>query len=200
MWVYIGTSELKNAYIGEVYEYSYDFRNKTTTQLANDWWTNTSWLTTGANWVTASSWTAIFNQISWLWDIMGRARKLKLELLMYDNWSSSTWSTAWVTLVTWTDGYTQTWFYTDNSNVWAICGSWTETIKKSQTVYNTKWDYTLTAEYDFVNKILSVNFPSVYSWTATLADSNITVAKTNNTVRCPIQTDRYIKTIYVLVE
>ena len=181
MWVYIGTSELK-------------------TQLANDWWTNTSWLTTGANWVTASSWTAIFNQISWLWDIMGRARKLKLELLMYDNWSSSTWSTAWVTLVTWTDGYTQTWFYTDNSNVWAICGSWTETIKKSQTVYNTKWDYTLTAEYDFVNKILSVNFPSVYSWTATLADSNITVAKTNNTVRCPIQTDRYIKTIYVLVE
>jgi hypothetical protein len=28
--------ELKNDYIGEVYEYSYDFIGKTTTQLAND--------------------------------------------------------------------------------------------------------------------------------------------------------------------
>jgi predicted membrane-bound spermidine synthase len=30
--------ELKNDYIGKVYEYSYDFRNKTTTQVQNDGW------------------------------------------------------------------------------------------------------------------------------------------------------------------
>jgi hypothetical protein len=43
--------ELKNDYIGEykVYEYSYDFRNKTTTQLANDGWTNVSSATVNSN-------------------------------------------------------------------------------------------------------------------------------------------------------
>ena len=54
MNVYIWTSGvLKNAYIGEVYEYSYDFRGKTESQIYNDWWSkfrgsvqiNSSWIT-----------------------------------------------------------------------------------------------------------------------------------------------------------
>ena len=57
MWVYIGTSELKNAYIGEVYEYSYDFRNKSSTILSNDGWTNASSGTTtfSSQWIKWSS-------------------------------------------------------------------------------------------------------------------------------------------------
>lgn len=55
MNVYIWTSGvLKNDYIGEVYEYSYDFRNKTLSQVQNDWWTFQEWSGTVAfnsNWV-----------------------------------------------------------------------------------------------------------------------------------------------------
>ncbi len=61
MWVYIGTSELKNAYIGEVYEYSYDFRNKSSTILTNDGWTVT--------------WSPTFNSngMSWNWPSVSRS-------------------------------------------------------------------------------------------------------------------------------
>ena len=59
MNVYIGTrGELKNAYIGEVYEYSYDFRNKSLSQVQNDWWTLQEWsgaVAFNANWVYLSS-------------------------------------------------------------------------------------------------------------------------------------------------
>ena len=49
-------SELKNAYIGEVYEYSYDFRNKTESQIINDGWTK-AWgsLTTWSSWISSPS-------------------------------------------------------------------------------------------------------------------------------------------------
>ena len=56
MNVYIWTSGvLKNAYIGEVYEYSYDFRNKSSTILTNDWWSVWSWTTIDSNGITSSS-------------------------------------------------------------------------------------------------------------------------------------------------
>ena len=46
---------------------------------------------------------------------------------------------------------------------WAMCGSVSEVIKPSQSVYNTQWDYTLSAVFDFVNKTVSVVFPLVYT-------------------------------------
>ena len=61
MNVYIWTSGvLKNDYIGEVYEYSYDFRGKTKTQLANDWWVLWSNAACDSNWY----YTPDFNTIS----------------------------------------------------------------------------------------------------------------------------------------
>lgn len=49
MWVYLypsGTeTELKNAYIGGVYEYTYDFRNKSTSQITADGWSYSAWST-----------------------------------------------------------------------------------------------------------------------------------------------------------
>lgn len=194
--ILVGTQQVRPT----KYEYSYDFRGKTTTQLANDGWTNTSSLTTWANWVTASSWTKIYNQLSWLGTAMANAKKLTMTMLMYDAWSVTTGSVAWVTLTTWTDAYTQTWFYTDRDWAWAMCGSATEVIDKSQQIYNTQWDYTLSAVFDFVNKTVSVVFPSVYTGSASLTDAWITTAKTNNTVWCPLNNDRYVKTISILIE
>lgn len=206
MYVYPSGVEtpIKNMYIWEyiepIFNYSYDFRNKTTTQLTNDGWTNTSWLTTWANWITASSWTAIFNQVSWLWTAMTNATKLKLECVIYEGWSYVS-SVAWLTLTTWTDGNTQTWFWTDNTGYGIICGSWTQYTFDSSTVYNSSGERTLTTEFDFVSKTVNIDFPSVYSWVWALSitDATIAVARTNNSVRIPLERDRYIKTISVTV-
>jgi hypothetical protein len=59
MWVYLyqNNSELamKNAYIGEVYEYSYTFKWKTATEIWNDWALSVWTIQTNSDWVCWSS-------------------------------------------------------------------------------------------------------------------------------------------------
>lgn len=47
-------NELKNAYIGEVYEYSYDFRNKSEWDITNAGWVKVFWtFATGSSWISS---------------------------------------------------------------------------------------------------------------------------------------------------
>lgn len=50
MWVYIGTTELKNAYIGYVHTYTFDFQNDWAL-----WWTITA-RSEASKWYTAGQW------------------------------------------------------------------------------------------------------------------------------------------------
>lgn len=182
----------------KTWTFTYDFVNKTTTQLANDGWTNASNLTTWANWVTANSWTAIFNQISWLWTAMANATKLKIEYTMYQWWSTGG-NVCWVTLITWTDAYTQTGSYASYYWYWAMCGTNVEIMSGTAAAYNTVGEWTLTAEYDFTTKVATVNFPNVYSWSASFTDAMLATARTNDTIRIPLEKYRYIKSLSITI-
>ena len=174
--------------------FTYDFVNKTTTQLTNDGRTNASWLTTWANWVTANSWTAIFNQASWLSTAMANANKITIVMDTYNaRWgtdlsgvgvcdSSNVWPT-------------QIWFYVQSNAYVVDCGS------NVLTTYFT-WpagDSTITCEWDFVNKTCYLDFPNVYTGTMSLTDSQIATKSVVNSVRCPLQRYRYIKSLSITI-
>lgn len=62
VYLWPNQSLMKNAYIGEVFEYSYDFRNKTISQLESDGWDffyNKSYASGTADWV---YWGTTLNQ------------------------------------------------------------------------------------------------------------------------------------------
>jgi hypothetical protein len=198
MNVYIRQNELQNAYIWEyveVWTYSYDFRNKTTSQLSSDWWTNTSGLTTGANWVTSSGWRAIDNTISWLWDVMANAKKLRIEMLTYNSWWGD--QTAGVLLLKDGDGYTQTWFYLNINSYEALC--WYVSVV-SGSLSNYTWEVTIIGEFDFVNKTFYFKLPNIYENTVSLTDSWIAIAKATNGVRCPLCANRYLESFSITIE
>lgn len=195
MNVYVWTNTMKNAYIGEYgWKYTYDFRNKTVQNLTDDWWTYVSSATVNANWITFSSWNAIFNQPSWLQAKMANAERLVLVYTMsYNGWYGST---AGLTLSansgqnTW-----ETWLFLDHLYYAA-------SINNSSLVQNShwslSWDFTNTVDYDFVNKKCSVSFPWIYTNTFSITDSQISGTRNLAYIRCPVSLS-YIKTISVEV-
>lgn len=178
------------------YEYSYDFRNKTTTQLANDWFLNVSWLTTGSSGITATNWTAVQCQISWLATAMSKAKKLTLELKTYITNTSAI--TSWLLLVKDTNNSNNIWFYYDQT-YFAITANSSEIYKPSHT--KSTGDKTITCVFDFVNKTYSWNYVwgnGAFSWT--LTDAQISAVRNNWYIYMPVQWTSYIQTINVLVE
>ena len=181
---------------GQTYNYSYDFRNKTTTNLTNDWWLNVSSLTTGSSGIMASSWTAVNKNVSWLSSIMNTAKKLTLELQTVitnvDN------STSWLLLMEDLNYSKQCWFYYDTI--------YFDVAINSADVYRVwhnkaNWNKTITCEYDFVNKTYSGN----YVWgngtfSGTLTDAQIAWARNLGYIYMPIEWGSYIQTINITVE
>ena len=92
MNVYVWTNILKNAYIGEVYEYSYDFRGKTISQIKADGWTffynagdeavNSYWLSVTSNF--GDSVMAKIENLSWK---LTNAKKITIAL----SWTNPTY-------------------------------------------------------------------------------------------------------------
>ena len=67
---------LKNAYIGGVYEYSYDFRNKSTSQITADGWIVVSWTpSTSSDWLKSSDGAIVLYNIG---NAMTNATKITL--------------------------------------------------------------------------------------------------------------------------
>lgn len=190
--IYVGSRQVRP----KRFEYSYDFRNKTATQLANDGWNNTSWITLDGNWITASSWHQCLNTVSWLWDAVAKAKKITLEMQSYKT-SSSGWI-SWIAIAKDNNVTAETWCYYDYNN-FAVLANWWELYKPS---YSTSsWTKNITCVYDLVNKTYSWNFEwgiGAFSWT--LTDTQIAGIKTCWIVRIVVQTSSYIQTIKVIVE
>lgn len=197
MNVYIGTrGELKNAYIGEVYEYSYDFANKSVSQLQNDWWTFVyiEWNTPptfSSDWIT--NWTSVYwgNTVlitrTWISSYIANANKVTLIFTWKTQWwqishkfyrvanSSTRSDTTW--------GYIQVtsiYFQDQKSAVyWWIYGeSGYENINPS--TYNNVM-VTQTCVLDFINKTMTITDTLWFSKVLTLTDTQINNIK-NNTI------------------
>lgn len=173
MWVYIGTSELKNVYIGEVYEYSYDFRNKTLAWIQSDWWSlnTTSSVSVDSNWIrrSVSDWGRLYRTLPSL----SSANRIVYNAQIKSNW--------W-----WYWHYNRIW---DLASWWGISdatGLYSNDTKISiqlldvATDYNvsiSSGTYTVSMDFDLKNKLITYTFSWKWTYTKTLTDSDVTAIR-----------------------
>jgi hypothetical protein len=164
---------LKNAYIGGYYEYSYDFRNKTTSQVQTDWWTIGSWVSFDSNWAYSSTWSSTTKAIPFS---IENAKKIILTAWLYNannmncscgmqNTASSGTNGCSIYLEGYSSSYSQ----------YSLNGV-TTNFTISEPSWQSYWTYTL----DFENLTYSIVYWTVYtkSWTMTQAQAN--AIKSNN--------------------
>lgn len=197
MNVYIGTSgELKNAYIGEVYEYSYDFRGKSSTNLTNDGWSVGANTTIDSNGITSSSYSSTTHEI---WHSITNAKRLTLTCWLYDAnamncsyWLRATKSSVWTHRVS---SYLE-WYNSWQSNI-AIDGTNVQLFSFTEPSWQSEWVLTL----DFENLTYKWEYAGVIkSWTMTQTQAD-NVRNNNTAIRLAAQYWTWrIQYVKILVE
>ena len=187
------------------YEYSYDFRNKTSTQVTNDGWELTRWTlslnSNGLYW-TSSSWNELYIQLPKMNTALANAKKITMTLLG-KHWNS------------WDSGnsfFTAQWKYPNASKrTWVYCnfGSANQYYYWGSTIYFThtqsiSWGV---CEYnyvvDLVWKTATLTFIqwSTNTYTHSISDSDITNIRANNYIRAAaLGTNDAISKINILIE
>lgn len=172
-WSWTKDVELQNAYIWEVYEYSYDFRNKSATILANDGWTNASSNTTtfSSQWITGTS-------IRYTKPIdLSNASRLTLSYTWtwgaYDEYGFRVWQTVTTSTRAWLTGanYTYNQIYMSLFSTSSTYFSWVSS-----------WSHKIDFILDFNAKTFEIklDWSSFQNWTVT--DSQILDIKNKTTV------------------
>ena len=143
----------------KVYEYSYDFRNKSSTILTNDWWTVGANTTIDSNGITSSSYSSTTHEI---WHSITNAKKLTLTCWLYN--ANGTNSGYWLRATKSSVGTHYISNYIGGYNEWrfVIQLDWAETQVLTQQTFpswQSEWTYTL----DFEN----LTYKVVYNWVTT---------------------------------
>lgn len=183
---------LKNAYIGEVYEYSYDFRNKTWSTCQADGWSVTWGQTPSVwgSWIYYNGWYS--NVAKTLGIDFSNAKKITFSMYYY---APNNFEGLWFRILK------MPW----DSN---RCGTWVSTTDRQVTINNTTvqsvtkskpstWWYTQTIEYDLVNKTYS--YSGEFSATWSLTDAQITTIRTLNSLWLGLDYS-YVWTVSITVE
>ena len=162
MWVYIGTSELKNAYIGKVIECDFTQSDYwfTFAQKFNycTYWRNSNWL-----YCTATGW--YYNQAT-AWKVPSNIYNQQLKKATFElswTWTNNGW---WFAVGI--DTKTIRHFNLLRILRWTQNSSWTS----ESSPINTKWTFTI----DFINKVVS---SSLSSSTLSLTDNAISAFNTD---------------------
>ena len=200
--------ELKNAYIGEVYEYSYDFRNKSIATCQSDWWSfsSTSTVTINSDWL---NWgtppTNVYCTPSWLTTALSSANKVTMEMMLYkgskswNDWTNAVFYLSWPSSMSsnwtgWTSGYDV------NSNYvigWRVLSTVVYSWNYNSTPNGT---YKLTTVIDLANKTINTKYWSIANLSWSLTDAQISTIRTLKYLRIYVDTTAVIKTISVKVE
>ena len=169
---------LKNAYIGEVYEYSYDFRNKSITTLNNDWWSIPEWqsyVSFDATWMKLTGLPCKLKKSLPSW-ILSTAKKITLVSSWQNNWYSARFALASV-VQSWSSA-NSTWWYADTR-------TGTRIIELYGTQYSTSWwfytwSYTMKSIIDLENKIATLSITWYSDITQSITDAQITNIRNNS--------------------
>ena len=172
--------ELKNAYIWEVYEYSYDFRNKTLAQIQTDWWNmfmNSSYAIFNSNWLnTSNKEYSVMAKIENLNNIISQSKKITLSF------TGAITNTFWGRLSLYNVATSSS-----RSGVsWPFASNWATSIQTS--IYWTNYTdtrtvnsiMTVTTVLDFTAKTWNTTATDGYSRSGTLTDTQISNIKSNS--------------------
>lgn len=167
--------KLKNAYIGEVYEYSYDFKNKSSTDLSNAGWSYTWTLETGANWVTAPNRYDI--QLYKTFDFSNANR---INITATTQWSTN--DSIWRHISFWCGDTASNWVRLLLSSVNYSTSRINVDVNGTQTLWTDLWNigtstYTSTLVIDLVNKTVNWTIPWLWTSTLTLSDAQVTMIR-----------------------
>ena len=171
MNVYVWTNILKNAYIGEVYEYSYDFRGKTISQIISDGWTTAQW--------TPTIWTYWYSSAN-----SNRARSnftlpslaTANKITFYTNiiFTSSTGACDQIRIGN--SGRTNlTWYYLDN--VWNCFPQLLWNNITTITTASWAWTHKMTVELDLQNATYKYSITWYNDTTGSLTSSQISTIR-----------------------
>lgn len=187
-------NELQNAYIGEVYNYEYDFRGKTSSQVTSDWWTLWSWLSFDSNWAYSSTWSSTTKAI---WYALSNAKRITMTAWIYN---ANSWNLSymlWNNKNTSTNqtGYYMSWYDGGNSQI-LVNGTIIEQYAQSEPSWQSEYNYTL----DFENLTYKFEYAGITkSWAITQAQA--TSIKNNLTYfRFAIQHSSRLQYIKLTVE
>ena len=196
--IFVGTNQ-----VYPVYRYSYDFRNKTKSQITSDGWTfpNSSTTNTGSNWISSNinDWSRVHRSVP----NISNARKITItdqfqwsgnsdNFFWHNLWMGTTLSSSWSI----SDG---TLMYVNNEGRLSLDIAGNPSIEYSATVGI--WTYNKTIELDLVNKTYSCTLSWIGTYTGSLTDSDVAQVKTNiyRWVRYGFP-NIYVQTIWFTVE
>lgn len=154
------------------WEYTYDFRNKSATQFANDGWQWTSGWSSDSNWAWRNSWTPMYIPLP---GTLANAKKITLTLTLRTNKASWTQDVAmWIRRTVGTDN--DTWAYSWGRNQDNSFGAWRDWTEFN---FSYSWNVTWTVECDLVNKVTTLSStqgsPSVN--TVAISDNWVSIAR-----------------------
>lgn len=205
MNVYVWTDSLKNAYIWEVYEYAYDFRNKSSTQVTNDGWEltrGTLALNSNGLYWTSSSWNELYIQLTKMNTALANAKKITMTLLG-KHWNS--WDTGNSFMCAqwkYPNASKYTWLYYNfgSGNVYFYWGT-SIYFTQTQAVSWGVCEYTYVVDLVWKTATLTFIQWSTNTYTHSISDSDITNIRTNNYIRAAaLWTNDAISKINILIE
>ena len=207
-WVtWVSPAELKNDYIGKVYEYSYDFRGKSIATCQSDGWSfsDTSTVTINSDWMNCGiNPASVYCIPSWLNTSLSTATKITMEMMFYKGSKSwNAWTNA-VFYISWPSSMSSNWTgwtsgYDENSNyvigwrvLWTVAYSWNYNSTPNGT-------YILTTVIDLANKTINTKYWSIANLGWSLTDAQISTIRTLKYLRIYSDTTAVIKTINVTI-
>ena len=195
--------ELKNDYIGDVFEYGYDFRNKSSSQLSADWWSVLRWtLETWSSWITSPTGKDVG---LWYSRDLSTVKKITMDTSIVRNRDDSysgrgMWF--WVALNTsnfccfrvYNNWWNYTWIRV-RSIIWWNVYDWTNVGNIWTSSYNPKFII------DLENKTLTWEISWYSNSTYTLSDAQITAIRSMSYLTVyATQHNFYIQNVNITVE
>ena len=187
---------LKNAYIGEVYEYSYDFRGKSSTILTNDWWTISGSPSFDSNWM-SWSWINVYRALP---TITSSTNRITLKYTFNINNSAASLFRIWTMSGSSLTNVSWMFITTGSSNYRRIH------IGNTWTNYNgvSNWTYTAVLTLDLANNIweCTTTWLSSLNWTITNSEKSVIMSNIKNILANIDKASGtgYLQSVYVLVE
>ena len=184
--IYVGSNQVRPKY-----EYSYDFRNKSTSQITADGWTYDNAPSFNSDGMYYYTWgSRNFNTLNY--NIIS-AKKIVLKANFKITWSSYA---LWCTMVKVSDATYNTGMYIDYSPAQQvyIAGS----VVTQYTASKSSWTYTETMEFDLENKTYTFSGFFASSWS--LTDSQISLIKNTNWLRIAVWLNMYFSSVELTIE
>ena len=169
--ILVGTQQVR-----PVWKYSYDFRNKTVSQIQSDWWVTRMWsYSAGSSWIYTNR-----DAIIWFAVDCSNAKKIIMTWTANSARASYWWVSIWLmtTVTTQTSDAGFGLYGTANNPASAVtvyC-NWSRVNWNDIWVIR-PWPHTVTMTLDLVNKTFVWNVPNIWTSTQSLNDTQISAIK-----------------------